>query len=162
MNRRHIKISQIFFQTTVDQEMLVAIILGDFENITIWQRFNLAILLEESGWARYLFIWWRKILAIFLNSPNISSPIIDRFTVYLLQPTLDSHPSTHSRWDDTVYLLLPTLDSHPSTHSRWDEHGQIVCNNCPRNLMKNSFYYSTLYLFPLLPYCDMYIIPIQS
>ena len=35
--------------------MLVAIIFGGFENITIWRRFNLAILLEESGWGRYLF-----------------------------------------------------------------------------------------------------------
>ena len=35
---------------TVNQEMLVAIIFGDFENITIWQKFNLEILLEESGW----------------------------------------------------------------------------------------------------------------
>ena len=29
--------------------MLVAIIFGGFENITIWQRFNLEILLDESG-----------------------------------------------------------------------------------------------------------------
>ena len=27
-----------------------------FENITIWQRFNLEILLEESGWGPYFFI----------------------------------------------------------------------------------------------------------
>ena len=49
---------------TVKQEMLVAIIFGGFENITIWLRFNLAILywktvdgldiiLEDRGWARY-------------------------------------------------------------------------------------------------------------
>ena len=30
--------------------MLVAIIFGGFENITIWQRFNFELLLEESGW----------------------------------------------------------------------------------------------------------------
>ena len=35
--------------------MLVAIIFGGFENITIWRRFNLAIILEESGWGRNLF-----------------------------------------------------------------------------------------------------------
>ena len=29
--------------------MLVAIIFGGFENIIIWQRLNLEILLEESG-----------------------------------------------------------------------------------------------------------------
>ena len=35
--------------------MLVAIIFGGFENITIWQRFNLEILLEESGCGPYYF-----------------------------------------------------------------------------------------------------------
>ena len=34
--------------------MLVAIIFGGFENITIWLRFNLAISLKESG-APYFF-----------------------------------------------------------------------------------------------------------
>ena len=42
---------------TVKREMLVAIIFGGFENFTIWQRFNLAILFKESGWARYFVIW---------------------------------------------------------------------------------------------------------
>ena len=40
---------------TVKREMLVAIIFGDFENITIWLRFNLAISLKESGWGPYFF-----------------------------------------------------------------------------------------------------------
>ena len=40
---------------TVKREMLVAIKFGGFENITIWQRFNLAILLEESWQARHFF-----------------------------------------------------------------------------------------------------------
>ena len=31
------------------------IIFGAFENITIWQRFNLEILLEVSGWGPYFF-----------------------------------------------------------------------------------------------------------
>ena len=35
--------------------MLVAIIFGGFENITIWERFNLEILLEESGWGPSFF-----------------------------------------------------------------------------------------------------------
>ena len=35
--------------------MLVAIKFGCFKNITISRRFNLPILLEESGWARYFF-----------------------------------------------------------------------------------------------------------
>ena len=35
--------------------MLVAIIFGGFENITIWLRFNLAISLKESGWGPYFF-----------------------------------------------------------------------------------------------------------
>ena len=39
----------------VKREMLVAIIFGGFENIIIWQRFNLEILLDESGWGPYLF-----------------------------------------------------------------------------------------------------------
>ena len=69
---------------TVKQEMLVAIIFGGIENITIWRRFNLAILLGESGWAQYFFIWGQLILANFFNSPisaNKSSPIIFHFTV---------------------------------------------------------------------------------
>ena len=33
----------------------MAIIFGDFENILIWRRFNLAILLEVSGWSPYIF-----------------------------------------------------------------------------------------------------------
>ena len=51
--------------------MLVAIIFGGFENITIWQRFNLEILLEESGWIANnffvgnLFSCWQSIF--FLN-----------------------------------------------------------------------------------------------
>ena len=38
---------------SVKWEMLLAIIFGGFENITIWQGFNLEILLEESGWGLY-------------------------------------------------------------------------------------------------------------
>ena len=34
---------------TVKREMLVAIIFGGFENITIWQRFNLELSLEGNG-----------------------------------------------------------------------------------------------------------------
>ena len=41
--------------STVKQEMLVAIIFGGFENITIWLRFNLAISLKGSGWGPYFF-----------------------------------------------------------------------------------------------------------
>ena len=33
----------------------MAVIFGGFENITIWQRFNLEILLEENGWGKYFF-----------------------------------------------------------------------------------------------------------
>ena len=40
---------------TVKREILVAIIFGGFENITIWLRFNLAISLKESGWGPYFF-----------------------------------------------------------------------------------------------------------
>ena len=36
---------------TVKREMLVAIIFGGFENITIWRRFSL----EEYGWGSYFF-----------------------------------------------------------------------------------------------------------
>ena len=42
-------------QYTVKREMLVALIFGGFENITIWQTFNLELLLEESGWGPYFF-----------------------------------------------------------------------------------------------------------
>ena len=51
-----LQVSNLF---TVKRVMLLAItgIFGAFENITIWRRFNLAILLEESGWVQYLFIW---------------------------------------------------------------------------------------------------------
>ena len=35
--------------------MLVAIIFGGFENITIWQRFNFEILLKDSGWGSIFF-----------------------------------------------------------------------------------------------------------
>ena len=41
---------------TVKREMLVAIIFDGFENITICQRFNLAILLEEVGVLDIFFI----------------------------------------------------------------------------------------------------------
>ena len=44
------------FKYTVKREMLVAIIFGGFKNITIWQRFNLPILLKESEWVRYFVI----------------------------------------------------------------------------------------------------------
>ena len=42
---------------TVKREMLVAIIFGGFENITISQIFNLdtCISLEKSGWGPYFF-----------------------------------------------------------------------------------------------------------
>ena len=65
----HVYINIYCQHNTVKREMLVAIIFGGFENITIWQRFNLAILFKESGWARYFVIWWWLILAIFFNSP---------------------------------------------------------------------------------------------
>ena len=41
--------------STVKREMLVAIIFGGFENITIWLRFNLAISLKESVWGSIFF-----------------------------------------------------------------------------------------------------------
>ena len=65
--------------------MLVAIIFGGFENITIWLRFNLAISLKESGWVHIFFNWRLLTLAKFIISPfspNKSSPIIYHFTVY--------------------------------------------------------------------------------
>ena len=43
------------YVVTVKREMLVAIIFGGFENITIWLGFNLAISLKESGWGPYFF-----------------------------------------------------------------------------------------------------------
>ena len=43
------------FFSTVKREMLVAIIFGGFENITIWLRFNLAISLKESIWGSIFF-----------------------------------------------------------------------------------------------------------
>ena len=46
-----------FLLNNYTREMLVAIIFGGFENITIWRRFNLAILLGESGWGQIFFIW---------------------------------------------------------------------------------------------------------
>ena len=47
----------LIFLHTVKREMLVAIIFGGFENITIWQIFNLEILLDESGRGPYFVIW---------------------------------------------------------------------------------------------------------
>ena len=35
--------------------MLAAIIFDGFENITIWQTFNLELLLEASGWGPHFF-----------------------------------------------------------------------------------------------------------
>ena len=61
--------------------MFVAIIFGGFEYITIWSRFNLAILLEESELYSPLVT---TNFGEFFNSPilpNKSSPIIYRFTV---------------------------------------------------------------------------------
>ena len=58
----------------------VYIIFGGFENITIWQRFSLAILLEES----YFFHLVTTNFSNFFNSPispNKSWPIISCFTV---------------------------------------------------------------------------------
>ena len=64
----------------------MAIIFGDFSNVTIWQKINLAI----SNTAIYkdcnVIIWRQLILANFLNSPispNKSSPIINRFTEHV-------------------------------------------------------------------------------
>ena len=48
---------------TVKPEILVAIIFGGFENITIWRSYNLEILLEES--VHIFFIWRLLILAKF-------------------------------------------------------------------------------------------------
>ena len=48
---------QVGRYSTVKREMFVAIIFGGFENITILRRFNLAIILEESGWLDIFFIW---------------------------------------------------------------------------------------------------------
>ena len=39
---------------------MVAIKFCGFENITIWQRFNLEILLEESGWGPYFYLPSRR------------------------------------------------------------------------------------------------------
>ena len=64
---------------TVKREMLVAIIFGGFENITIWLRFNLAISLKLSGWGPYFFQLATTNFGEI--SPNKSSPIIYRFTV---------------------------------------------------------------------------------
>ena len=44
-----------YFLITVKREMLAAIIFGGFENITIWQKFNLVLLLEASGWGPHFF-----------------------------------------------------------------------------------------------------------
>ena len=70
---------------TVKREMLAAIIFGGFENITIWLRFNLEISLKESGWRSIFFQLvttnFGKIYYL-ANSPNKSSPIIYRFTVW--------------------------------------------------------------------------------
>ena len=43
----HVELSIFLLPNTVKREMLVAIIFGGFENITLWQRFNLATLWEE-------------------------------------------------------------------------------------------------------------------
>ena len=66
---------------TVKREMLAPIIVGVFKNITIWQRFYLEILSEESGYSRgpYFLIWWLQILVKFINSPNKSAQIILSF-----------------------------------------------------------------------------------
>ena len=58
---------------TVKRDMLVAIISG-FENIT---RFNLEILLEESGWGPYWFPlddyqFWRNLLVLQFQQINLS------------------------------------------------------------------------------------------
>ena len=37
--------------------MLVAIIFGGFENITIWHKFNLELLLEASGLGVHIFLY---------------------------------------------------------------------------------------------------------
>ena len=44
---------QLYHVYTVKREMLVAIIFGGFENITIEQKFNLEILLEKSVWGPF-------------------------------------------------------------------------------------------------------------
>ena len=71
-------------QSTVKRKNLVAIIFGGFENIPIWWRFNLAMILEERGWARYFVHLVNTNFGKFHCSPispNKSSPIIYRFTV---------------------------------------------------------------------------------
>ena len=45
------KKSEVHF--TVKPEILLVIIFDGFEDITIWQRFNFEILLEESWWGPY-------------------------------------------------------------------------------------------------------------
>ena len=70
---------------TVKREYLVAIIFGGFSNMAIWLRINLVI--SNTGISKdwEVFIVWRLILANILNSPispNKSSPIINRFTVF--------------------------------------------------------------------------------
>ena len=73
----------------------MTIIFGSFENITIWQRFNLEISLEESWWGPYLFFHLVTTnLAKFINSsisPNKSSPIIYRYTVLIKTMAVDRY-----------------------------------------------------------------------
>ena len=47
--------------------MLVAIVFGGFENITIYQIFNLEILLGKSGWDPYLFLLYFTIFQKKIN-----------------------------------------------------------------------------------------------
>ena len=65
----------------VKREMLVAIIFGGFENITIWRRFNLEISLKESGCVGGSIFFHLVKLINSPISPNKSSQIIYRFTV---------------------------------------------------------------------------------
>ena len=65
----------------------MAIIFGDFSDMTIWQILNLAI--SNAGLSKNcdIVIWRRLILANFLDlpiSPNKSSPIINRLTVPIM------------------------------------------------------------------------------
>ena len=97
-------------------------VFGGFENITIWQKFNLKLLLEESGQIHIFFIWWLLILVKFINySPNKSSPIIYRFTIHSspipLMTALLHTPSQYPWWQHYYTLPPNTPDDGITTHS---------------------------------------------
>ena len=71
---------------TIKRKMLVAIIFGGFENITIWLRFNLAISLKESAWGPYFFQLVTTNIGqnlLFRQFRQINLRQIYRFTVYI-------------------------------------------------------------------------------